>query len=251
MVSLGAQERDAIARCRLRARAVRVSWPRRWLILAPHPDDETLGAGQLICTLTEAGRPPQVVYLTDGAASHPGSPTWPHARLAARRRREARAALRDLMGRGAPAPLFLDWPDAKPWKAGEDAFDRAAERLAGLMRRARCTAIAATWPHEPHCDHAAAAALAHSIARRARPRPDLYWYLVWGWDQPDAARLAADQAIVLTPEPRHRRARRQALARHRSQLGAVITDSPEGFQLPTAMAQARPGVQLLFRGVLS
>jgi hypothetical protein len=34
--------------------------------------------------------------------------------------------------------------------------------------------------------------------------------------------------------------------RHRSQLGALITDSPKGFQLPRAMAQTTPGAQLLF-----
>jgi len=217
----------------------------RWLILVPHPDDETLGAGQLICALTDANRPPQVVYLTDGAASHPGSPSWPPARLAARRRREACAALRDLMGPGSPRPLFLDWPDAHPWREGEAAFDHTARRLAGLMRRARLSAIAATWAYEPHCDHAAAAELAASTARRVRPRPDLYSYLVWGWDAPQAAGLASDPAIVLAPRPRHRLVRRRALSRHRSQLGALITDSEKGFQLPSSMARTIPTAQLL------
>jgi len=219
---------------------------RRWLILVPHPDDETLGAGQLICALADAGQPPQVVYLTDGAASHPGSPTWSPRRLAAQRRREARAALRDLMGRAAPPPLFLDWPDAKPWRAGEPGFDRAALRLAGLMRRRRLCTIATTWPHEPHCDHATAADLAKTIARRARPPVQLFWYLVWGWDRPEAVGLAAERTIVLTPKARNRRARRRALTRHRSQLGAVITDSPDAFRLPPSMAPAIPGAQLLF-----
>jgi LmbE family N-acetylglucosaminyl deacetylase len=209
-----------------------------------------LGAGQLICDLADAGRPAQVVYLTDGAASHPDSRRWPPQRLAALRRREARAALGDLMGRRAPGPVFLDWPDAKPWREGEDAFERAAQRLAGLMRRARLTAIAATWPLEPHCDHAAAAALASAAARRVRPRADLYWYLVWGWDRTEAAHLAADGATVLAPHPRHRRARRRALTRHRSQLGGIVADSPEGFRLPPSMANAVPGAQLLLGPVL-
>jgi len=205
-----------------------------------------LGAGQLICTLADAGRPPQVVYLTDGAGSHPESPTWSRSRLAARRRREAYAALRDLMGPKAAPPIFLDWPDAKPWREGEDRFERDADRLAGLMRLGRLCAIATTSACEPHCDHAAAASLARSAARRARPRPQLYEYLVWGWDRPEAASLASRQAAVLEPQPRHRRARRRALTRHRSQLGAMITDSPKGFQLPPSMAQPLPGAQLLF-----
>jgi LmbE family N-acetylglucosaminyl deacetylase len=247
VVSLRIAERRAIARHRLRGRPLgRDPARRRWLVLVPHPDDETLGAGQLICALADAGRPPQVVYLTDGAASHPGSPSWSSRRLAARRRREAHAALCDLMGRGSPPPLFLDWPDAKPWREGEDAFERAARRLVGVMRRGRLSAIATTWTHEPHCDHAAAAALARNAARRTRPRPDLYGYLVWGWDKQEAAQLASARAVVLAPQPRHRRARRRALTRHRSQLGAVITDSPKGFRLPPSMAHTIPGVQLLF-----
>ncbi len=219
---------------------------RRWLILVPHPDDETLGAGQLICALCDAGRPPQIVYLTDGAASHPHSASWPPARLAARRRREACAALRDLMGPRSPRPLFLDWPDAHPWREGDAVFERTARRLASLMRRAQLSAIAATWLHEPHCDHAAAAALAKAAARSLRPRPDFYGYLVWGWDAPEAARLSSAPAIVLAPQPRHRLRRRRALTRHRSQLGAVITDSPKGFRLPSSMARSVPDAQLLF-----
>jgi LmbE family N-acetylglucosaminyl deacetylase len=246
-VSLRIAERRAIARHRLRGRPLaRDPARRRWLVLVPHPDDETLGAGQLICALADAGQPPQVVYLTDGAASHPASPSWSPRRLAARRRREARAALRDLMGPGSPPPLFLDWPDARPWLEGEDAFDQAARRLVGLMRRGRLSAIATTWSHEPHCDHAAAAALARAAARRARPQPGLYGYLVWGWDRPQAAKLASARAVVMTPQPRHRLARRRALTRHRSQLGAVITDSPKGFRLPPSMAKTVPGAQLLF-----
>jgi LmbE family N-acetylglucosaminyl deacetylase len=247
VVSASAPARQAVARHRLRGRP-RAADParRRWLILVPHPDDETLGAGQLICALTDAGRPPQVVYLTDGAASHPDSPSWSRQRLAARRRREARAALRDLMGPSAPAPVFLDWPDAEPWREGEEGFDRSARRLAGLMRRDRLCAIATTWTHEPHCDHAAAAALAKSAARRAGPQVELYGYLVWGWDRPEAAGLARERALVLAPHARHRRARRRALSRHRTQLGAVITDSVEAFQLPPSMAQTVPGPQLLF-----
>jgi LmbE family N-acetylglucosaminyl deacetylase len=247
VVSASALERRAVARHRLRGRPL-VADParRRWLILAPHPDDETLGAGQLICALADAGRPPQVVYLTDGAASHPGSPTWSPSRLAAQRRREAYAALRDLMGPDAPRPLFLDWPDAKPWREGEPEFERSAQRVAGLMRRARLCAIATTWAFEPHCDHAAAAALARATARCVGPQVQLYDYLVWGWSRPKAVALATERAVVLAPQARHRRARRRALTRHRSQLGAVIADSPKAFRLPPSMAPAIPGAQLLF-----
>ena len=43
------------------------------LILAPHPDDESLGCGGLIAACCAAARPPVVAILTDGSQSHPGS----------------------------------------------------------------------------------------------------------------------------------------------------------------------------------
>ncbi|HTI01677.1 MAG TPA: PIG-L family deacetylase, partial [Acidisoma sp.] len=39
------------------------------LILAPHPDDETLGCGGLIAQCCAAGMPPHVAIMTDGSHS--------------------------------------------------------------------------------------------------------------------------------------------------------------------------------------
>jgi hypothetical protein len=43
----------------------------RPLVIAPHPDDETLGCGGAIATWTTAGVQPDIVFLTDGAAGDP------------------------------------------------------------------------------------------------------------------------------------------------------------------------------------
>ena len=79
------------------------------LVLAPHPDDESLGCGGLIAAALAAGRRLGVVFLSDGAASHPGHPA---AALRAMREAEARAALTRL---GAPdgAARFLGLPDSR------------------------------------------------------------------------------------------------------------------------------------------
>ena len=52
------------------------------LVLAPHPDDESLGTGGLIAACVAEGRRVHVAVVSDGAASHPGSRAWPPARLA-------------------------------------------------------------------------------------------------------------------------------------------------------------------------
>src|SRR5690606_16204888 len=46
---------------------------RRITVIAPHPDDESLGCGGLIAALAADGRAVQVVFVTDGAGSHPNS----------------------------------------------------------------------------------------------------------------------------------------------------------------------------------
>jgi LmbE family N-acetylglucosaminyl deacetylase len=91
----------------------------RLLVVAPHPDDETLGAGGLMQRVREMGGRVHVVYLTDGDGypegvryeGHVESPTATDYRGYGRRRRaEARAALNALK-LGHYAYTFLSFPD--------------------------------------------------------------------------------------------------------------------------------------------
>jgi LmbE family N-acetylglucosaminyl deacetylase len=61
------------------------------IVVAPHPDDETLGAGGLIASYARRNRPVLVVSVTDGEAAHPG---WQGLRSI--RRSELRRALNTL-----------------------------------------------------------------------------------------------------------------------------------------------------------
>ncbi len=105
----------------------------RVLVVAPHPDDESLGTGGLIHEAARRGAEVRVAYLTSGdgfplaAAAH--FRRWPDQkvlrRLAEVRRGEAVRALRHL-GVGEEAAIFLGYPDrglAPLWlSAGEDPF---------------------------------------------------------------------------------------------------------------------------------
>jgi LmbE family N-acetylglucosaminyl deacetylase len=83
---------------------------RRVLVVAPHPDDEAIGAWGLMDWLRARGAHIAVLVVSDGAASHPGSPSWPTARLVAERRRETLRALRRL-GVVPPDIAFLGLAD--------------------------------------------------------------------------------------------------------------------------------------------
>src|SRR5205823_5271974 len=65
----------------------------RLVVVAAHPDDETLGAGGLIAGAHRAGAVITVIVATDGEASHPNSPTHSSAELATTRRGEVQAAI--------------------------------------------------------------------------------------------------------------------------------------------------------------
>ena len=80
------------------------------LVVAPHPDDEAIGAFGLMSALRRRGARLWVLVVSDGGASHPGSTAWPPARLVPERRRETRRAMATL---GIPPSRvrFLGLPD--------------------------------------------------------------------------------------------------------------------------------------------
>jgi LmbE family N-acetylglucosaminyl deacetylase len=58
---------------------------RPFIVVAPHPDDESLGCGGLIVDACRQGLPGKVVIVSDGAGSHPNSKAYPPDRLTALR----------------------------------------------------------------------------------------------------------------------------------------------------------------------
>lgn len=109
--------------------------PGGFLILAPHSDDESIGCGGLIAESVARDRPVRVVVLSDGAASHPNSATFPPPRLAALRMEETRAAV---------AELGLD-PARDP---GSRISAIVGEHQHGAGRRVQGLAMAVPLPRE-------------------------------------------------------------------------------------------------------
>jgi LmbE family N-acetylglucosaminyl deacetylase len=202
-----------------------------WLVLAPHPDDEVLGAGGLLAALAARRARVTVAFLTDGSGSHVGAPEWSPRRVAAARATEAAAALR-VLGLRAP-PVSLGWRDAAPAAPGSPVWEATVRRLVALCRRHRLTRVVASWEADPHCDHEAAAQLARGVARRLA-RPPLF-YAVWGWTLPDLDHQLAGMRATALPVSRWRGQQRRALACHRTQLGGRIDGAAECFTLPVPM----------------
>jgi LmbE family N-acetylglucosaminyl deacetylase len=199
------------------------------LILAPHPDDESLGCGGLIAAACERRRPPFVVFITDGTRSHPASRDFPPERLRAVREAEAQAALRQL-GLATTRICFLRLPDTAAPHEG-NGFTQAVKRLADVAARHGCGTVLAPWQHDPHCDHLAAHRMAAALTQRRKLRH--LSYPIWGWTLPPAERLEARVRGARMDIRRHLPAKRRAIAAHASQYGGLITDDPGGFRLLT------------------
>lgn len=160
------------------------------LILAPHADDESLGCGGLIAACCQAGHPPIVVIVTDGAASHPHSRQWPAARLRQQRRQEALRALACL-GLGPERVVFLNQPDAGAAHEGA-VFDHLVRELASLATRHGCSTVFAPSRLDPHCDHEAVWKMGLALHQFHALR--LLAYPVWGW-------LVAGRRTLTTAHP--------------------------------------------------
>lgn len=213
----------------------------RLLVLVPHPDDETLGCGGLLALAADAGMDVTVVLVTDGGASHPASRQWPRPRLAAQRRAELSAALH-VLGIGKP-PVCLDMPDAGTEDLPPHAVGKAVETVSAIIGAERPDIVLTTWRREPHCDHRFAFRLAQRAIHRAQSAARLLEYLVWtplvgaADDQPQK-----DESRSLLLDISDVRLRKlSALECHRSQLGRLIDDDPDGFRLTRDDIEAMTG----------
>jgi LmbE family N-acetylglucosaminyl deacetylase len=210
------------------------------IVIAPHPDDDVLGCGGAIAGAAARGVAVHVVYVTDGAASHRGSQTYPPARLRALREREARCAAARL-ARDVRA-TFLRWPDGSvPHADRPEAQPLIAQLVAAFAPGAL---VLAPWRRDPHPDHRATASLAQAAVVR-HGDVQLAEYFVWLDERGAAAdRPAAGEGtpfeLEITPFVA---AKRAALAEHRTQLGLVIDDADEAFVLPPGVV-ARAGERI-------
>jgi LmbE family N-acetylglucosaminyl deacetylase len=147
---------------------------RSCLVLAPHPDDETLGCAVTIMRKLEAGTAVQVIIISDGA-------TWPPEKAPAdniaTRDAEARASCAIL---GLPLDAFthLSFPETKLDTAGEPLV----EAVADAVRAARPDDVLVTSEADPHADHAALGRAARRAVAGSGAR--LLAYPIWQWTRP-------------------------------------------------------------------
>jgi LmbE family N-acetylglucosaminyl deacetylase len=174
------------------------------LIVAPHPDDETLGAGGLIAAQTSRGLDVRVAAATDGEKAYGDMPG-----LAAEREQEQTNALRRLSVPRERISRFR-LPDGNV--AGFEG--ELEEQLAPLISRE--TLVVTPWKGDHHPDHQACGRVAERLAKQVGA--PLCSYFFWTWHYGNAHDIQALPARRFTLHDELRRAKAEALECHRSQL---------------------------------
>jgi LmbE family N-acetylglucosaminyl deacetylase len=200
---------------------------RPFVVVAPHPDDESLACGGLIADACRQGLRGKVVIVSDGVGSHPNSEAYPPDRLRSLRAEEARRAGAELELR-PEAILFLGLPDRFVPCEGEEA-DRAIGAIVDCVREIGAGTLFVSWRHDPHCDHAASYQIARKVQRHLGELR-LFEYVVWGHMLPFSTEIDPIGGFRIRIDHEALEKKRRAIAAHRSQTTDLIDDDPAGFR---------------------
>lgn len=201
------------------AAAPSIAAGQRWLVLAPHPDDETLATGGLLQRLRASGAAAHVALLTDGGAN-PWPQRWlerrwrlgPHARArwGARRRLECEAALRMLGLDPARELTALGWDDGALTAAFCDAPASLLQPLRDLLLRFAPSDVVLPAADDRHPDHNLCPVLLELALAGTDLAPRRHAFRVHGRSRGDSLRLHLDAAELAR--------KRAALACHATQM---------------------------------
>ncbi|HTX93919.1 MAG TPA: PIG-L family deacetylase [Mycobacterium sp.] len=184
----------------------------RLIVVAPHPDDETLGLGAMTAQLVAAGVGVQVVSVSDGGATQPGATLSGRFRLSTTRRYELRRATNTL---GIPPPVSLGLPDREL----ADHEDKLTELLVEILRAAGPrTWCAATWRGDGHPDHEAVGRAAAAACARTGATLLEYPVWMWHWASPSDPTVPWERAYAVPAAAWAVNRKRQAAQCYRSQL---------------------------------
>jgi LmbE family N-acetylglucosaminyl deacetylase len=220
------------------------------LILAVHPDDETLGCGGLIQQAVAAGAKVQVAFITNGDNN-----PWPQRymetrwkitsldkkRWGQRRQAEALDALA-VLGVERTNALFLGLPDQGITALLETGADEVTELLASTIAGVRPTLVLGPALDDTHRDHNATAVLVDMALAKLpeESRPRLLTYLTHG----EKVFMTDNHVVELSKDQQE--TKRRAILCHKTQMALsskrflAYAKSREVYFTPPAVERYQP-----------
>jgi len=204
-----------------------LSWGKT-LVVAPHPDDESLGCGGAIALLRRFEVEVKVLVLSDGTLSHPNSRKYPPEKLRDLREREMGNAL-EILGVSSADTTFFRYTDRSVPSETSDDWNKAAGKCRDYLRKIQPETILVPWRRDPHPDHRAA----FSLIKAADYSAKIIEYPIWLWEiaeSADAPKFSEVRAWRLNIGSVFDKKQR-AIRAHESQITDLIDDDPGGFRL--------------------
>jgi LmbE family N-acetylglucosaminyl deacetylase len=191
------------------------------LVIAPHPDDETLGCGGMIATRAAEGRRVVVVVLTDGRALFRrfGVTEPSEADVSAMRKAETLQAV-EILGAQRSDVRFFDFENERlPEQRAE-----AGRRLEAVLSELSPAEVYVTSPFEGHHEHVLTNELTRAACTATGKFPSLLEYVVTlGRGQ---TLDTVPRRVVRTNVSAVRDRERRALAQFRSHLDVIYKGQP-------------------------
>lgn len=194
----------------------------RLLVVAPHPDDESLASAGLLQKAAEAGAAVRILFLTDGE-NNPWAQRATELRLfltktqqrrfGERRRREVAAALAQL-GLGSGIASFTGLPDQGLTKLLLGDPSRLVDPIREELERCSPTILAQPSLADLHPDHSATAVAVDMALRRATlTAPTRLAYVI----HRPVVKGATVPSTTITLDADQRERKRRAILAHRTQ----------------------------------
>jgi LmbE family N-acetylglucosaminyl deacetylase len=175
------------------------------LVIAPHPDDDVLGAGGTMAAFADQGKKVFSVYVTDGRGSPRQDPDISDEEMALRREKEAREALHAV---GAMGGFFLK---KNSRELGGAEGRKLKEELAGIFDFMQPEGVLLPAPYERHATHQVCSQWSVEALRESGQTPFLHGYSLWGGFWGEKKRVVRDISDFVSQK-------KEAVRAHASQL---------------------------------
>ncbi len=205
------------------------------LIVAPHPDDESLGCGGAIALLRKFNQEVFILTLSDGTLSHPNSEKFPAEKLRDLREKELIEAAK-ILGVEQENVTFFRYRDRGVPNENSSDFESAVKRCRDYLAKIKAQTIFVPWRRDPHPDHRAAFQL---IGTAKSANHKIVEYPIWLYElaENDDAPLTTEVSAFRLDISSVIETKQQAIRAHISQLTDLIDDDPQGFRLSEKVLQ--------------